>query len=170
MNVQSNHTQPAKFSLPKPVQAQKGPEAPEPTKGGEDSFAHTALDAAVTIGSSAVKNAFFYWGGGGSLGGTMTFTGAYYGTSGAIEGGQLVYGTIKQIEEEKGDKAPRSATIGLTTAGVLGGAALGAGFGALQGFATFTLTQAMGGGIPGALAAGAAVGLGQVVADRVFGK
>lgn len=170
MNVQSNHTQPTKVSLPRPSLAQKSPEAPEPNKGGDDSFAHSALDAAFTIGSSAVKNAFFYWGGGGSLGGTMAFTGTYYGTSGAIEGGQLVYGTIKKLEEEKGEVAPRGATIGLTTAGVLGGAALGAGFGAVQGWATFTLAQAMGGGIPGALAAGAAVGVGQVVAERVFSK
>ncbi|MFN8609444.1 MAG: hypothetical protein U0931_18040 [Vulcanimicrobiota bacterium] len=170
MNVQSNHSQPAKMSLPRPVQTQQGPGAPEPNKGDHDSFAHSALDAAVTIGSSAVKNAFFYWGGGGNLGGTMLFTGVYYGTSGALEGGQLVHNTIKQLEEERGEKASRPAAIGLTTGGVLAGAALGGGYGALQGWATFTLAQAMGGGIPGALAAGAAVGVGQVVADRVFGK
>ncbi len=170
MQVQNNHTQPAKFSLPRPS-AQQAPESPEPNKGGgDDSFAHNALDAALTIGSSAVKNAFFYWGGGGNLGGTMVFTGAYYGTSGAIEGGKLVYNTIQQVAEEKGEEAPRAATIGLTTGGVLGGAALGAGYGALQGWATFTLAQAMGGGIGGALAAGAAVGVGQVVVDRLFDK
>jgi hypothetical protein len=170
MQVQNNNTQPAKFSLPKP-NVQQAPESPEPSKGGgDDSFAHSALDAAFTIGGNAVKNAFFYWGGGGTMAGTMVFTGAYYGTSGALEGGKLVYKTIQQVSEEKGEKAPRAATIGLTAGGVLGGAALGAGYGALQGWATFTLAQAMGGGIPGALAAGAAVGVGQVVVDRVFNK
>ena len=151
MQVQNFNNQRNLSKLPSP-QTFKGPDAPQPDEPKEK---YTALDALVTVGKNAATYGLFYYAGGGTMGGTMAFGAGWHGTTAAMDMGEFAY------KSAKAEGAGRFATGAITTTGVLAGAAVGAGFGALNGWATFTLATAMGGGIPGALAAGAALGAGE---------
>lgn len=130
---------------------QPDPQQPEP----EEKFSF--VDAGLTVLNRAANSGLYYYGGGGTMAGTMQFGALVGGVNGAIDGGIMGY------QRGEGSKA---ATVG---GAVLGGA-FGAGGGAITGWSTYVLASAFGGGVGGALMAGAALGVGEVAADALFGK
>lgn len=159
MQVTSNFNQPVRTQLPTAQNQQNpAPQGPEQPEGPEnkDSFWSSALHAGATIANRAGESGLYYLGGGGTMGGCIAFGAAYQGISGAIDGGVIGY----QARHTKGAAA---------NGAILGGL-IGAGSGTLQGWSTYVLATACGGGLGGALIAGAALGTGQVVADALFGK
>jgi hypothetical protein len=141
----------SKFTQNEEPKPSNDPQQPEP----QESF--SLIGAGLTVLSRAADSGIYYYGGGGTMAGTMQFGALVGGVNGAIEGGILGY------QRGEGSK--------LATAGgaALGGA-FGAGTGALKGWSTYVLASAFGGGVGGAVMAGAALGVGEVAADALFGK
>ena len=154
----SNFQQPIRTQLPKAPQMDvKSDDSPPPQQPEQkDSFLRSALVAGVRVASSAAESGLYYYGGGGTMGGCVTFGAVYNGVSYAIDGAQAA----KQQDLSAKRVALESLKFG----------ALGAGAGALQGWSTFVLASAFGGGLQGALLAGATLGVGDVIGDALFSK
>lgn len=155
MIVQTRTTAPAlRANQPAPP----APPENEPAPPQEEvTLSSRVIRSAVTVAANTIEAGAYYWAGGGTVGGAMRFGAAFNGFSMAYDLGKHFY--------DKGEG------VGPVALGVVSGGAVGGLLGAAKGWGTITLANAFGGGMSGALTAGACLGLGQVIADELgFGK
>lgn len=147
-------------STPKALPAkltQEKPDGPSPEEPKE-SFASKAGGALYTVASRTLDSVLYTWAGGGTMAGTITAGAIIDGVGGAVDGALMGY----QRSKETGHPLASTAAYGLALGGV------SAGLGAAKGWSTFVLGQAFGGGLGGAVLAGAALGVGEAAADLIF--